>query len=109
MFAGATLAIELKFAEDDVFGRSDVDFDLVAPAQTAAKGKGPQVQGVGADAVDVGFVAAVVVDDVEVSALGPGLLGADHRFRRDVKFGLGKSVEKRGTGGVVEREDGGRW
>ena len=63
------------------------------------------MQGVGTDQVDVGFVAAFVVDEVEVAALVARLFGEDDGLGGNVEFGFRKDPQKGAPAGVVERED----
>ena len=97
-----SFAVKLEFAEHDVFWGSDHEFKALIPAQAAAARERPGMEWIGAYEVNVCFVAGLVVDEVKMAALMPGLLGSDYRFRRHVKFRLRKRVKQASSRGAVQ-------
>lgn len=69
MFCGVALAKVLELADYNVFRWGDRELQIIGPSDSAAQRHRPRVQWVHAGKIDVGFVSAFMMDDIEVPSL----------------------------------------
>ena len=90
VFGGFAFPIELKFSQNDVFGRGKgnsiaLDFSKVSACES------PRVEGVPASEINVGLEARFKVNEVKVSSLAPSLFDLNGFVRWTIELGLRKS------------------
>lgn len=93
MLGGSSLAKVLQLPQDDIFRRRDADF-ACSVAQSPAQGKGPVMQRIQTDCIDIRLLSRSVMDDVEMPALTARNLNPDHLNRRNVEVRFRKGRVK---------------
>jgi len=86
VFGGFAFPIKLELSQNYVFRRSEVDWVAFEFSEVPA-GKCPSVKGVDAGQIDVCLEAGLVVNEVEVTPLSPGLFNLENLSRRRTSSG----------------------